>query len=154
MWTVCISDHCVLRVTDVCELGQEISGDGQCRPCPRGSYQESRNHPVCLPCPYGWTTPTAGAMSLQDCSVGQWTIALRFYGDYMQWNHWKTVLRWGFCRYTVNKDHATEDLELSKPPSLKPGVDQNIALHASPAARIIFSHLVHSALFVHNPLQM
>ena len=73
-----VSDCFALHVTDVCELGQEISGDGNCRPCPRGSYQESRDLPVCLPCPYGWTTSTEGAMSLQNCNVGQSAPSLNF----------------------------------------------------------------------------
>ena len=73
-----VSDCFALHVTDVCELGQEISSDGNCRPCPRGSYQESRDLPVCLPCPYGWTTPSVGAVSLQSCNVGQSTASLNF----------------------------------------------------------------------------
>ncbi len=38
----------VLHVTDVCELGQEINGDGNCQPYPRGLYPESRDLPVFL----------------------------------------------------------------------------------------------------------
>ncbi|WAQ96460.1 FBP1-like protein [Mya arenaria] len=48
-------------------LGFELSLDGNCVPCSLGTYKSERSEVSCQPCPYGYTTLTTGASSVNKC---------------------------------------------------------------------------------------
>ncbi|KAL4240085.1 Coagulation factor 5/8 C-terminal domain [Mactra antiquata] len=50
-------------------LGMEMSIDGNCIPCEKGTYKSNRLEVRCQPCSYGYTTVSTGAQSLDQCVV-------------------------------------------------------------------------------------
>lgn len=44
----------VVFAQDTCDQGTFRNGEGNCMPCPAGTYQRERNATSCKPCPRGW----------------------------------------------------------------------------------------------------
>lgn len=43
--------------------------EGECEPCPRGTYRTQGIEPACQQCPAGRTTKQSGASSIEECSL-------------------------------------------------------------------------------------
>lgn len=43
--------------------------EGECEPCPRGTYRTQGVEPACQQCPAGRTTKQSGASSIEECSL-------------------------------------------------------------------------------------
>ncbi|XP_022825719.1 sushi, von Willebrand factor type A, EGF and pentraxin domain-containing protein 1 isoform X1 [Spodoptera litura] len=54
---------------DDCPSGEQLSSDGGCEPCPRGTWRANGSGAACAPCPPGTTTPQSGASSADQCSL-------------------------------------------------------------------------------------
>ena len=54
-----------------CPAGCQTVNGTVCVPCEAGFYKVSAGRARCLPCPEGTTTPTEGAVSDSQCSVGE-----------------------------------------------------------------------------------
>lgn len=54
---------------DECADGMHLGVDGECEPCPRGTYRTQGVEPACQQCPAGRTTKQSGASSVEDCSL-------------------------------------------------------------------------------------
>lgn len=52
-----------------CFKGEQLSSDGGCEPCPRGTWRATGSGASCAPCPLGTTTPHPGAASPDQCSL-------------------------------------------------------------------------------------
>ena len=54
-----------------CESGSQLSSDGGCDVCPRGTFRTKGdpNHAACVDCPEGMTTEASGAATLADCKL-------------------------------------------------------------------------------------
>ena len=69
--------------TGTCGAGTELSVLGICEPCVLGTYKPGDNQDSCQSCPYGYSTPQVGAISVHQCSVGKylgWNIVQWIYG--------------------------------------------------------------------------
>jgi hypothetical protein len=58
-----------LECRDECSSGQQLSSEGICVPCPRGTFRTQGMHPACVSCPHDTTSQSTGAMSLDDCTL-------------------------------------------------------------------------------------
>ena len=56
---------------DYCASGTELRSNGRCVKCGVGTYRKQGADPVCSQCPAGRTTPTEGAATVTDCSMGK-----------------------------------------------------------------------------------
>lgn len=54
---------------DECGSGMQLALEGQCEPCPRGTYRTQGVEAACQPCPTGRTTPKLGAATVEECSL-------------------------------------------------------------------------------------
>ena len=65
---------------EACGGGEELQADGECRPCEEGTYRRGpEDGPSCVECPYGWTTNSTGATSVNDCTRGKRTpLSIQF----------------------------------------------------------------------------
>ncbi|XP_054265760.1 uncharacterized protein LOC128988471 [Macrosteles quadrilineatus] len=54
---------------DECGSGMQLALEGQCEPCPRGTYRTQGVEAACQPCPAGRTTPKLGAATVEECSL-------------------------------------------------------------------------------------
>ncbi|OXA46315.1 Signal peptide, CUB and EGF-like domain-containing protein 2 [Folsomia candida] len=58
-----------LECRDECSNGQQLSSEGVCVPCPRGTYRTQGIHPACVSCPHERTTQSTGATNVDDCTL-------------------------------------------------------------------------------------
>jgi hypothetical protein len=58
-----------LECRDECPSGQQLSSEGICVPCPRGSFRTQGMHPACISCPHERTTQSTGANAVEDCTL-------------------------------------------------------------------------------------
>lgn len=58
-----------LECRDECSSGQELSSEGICVPCKRGTFRTQGIHPACVNCPLERTTQTTGATAIEDCTL-------------------------------------------------------------------------------------
>lgn len=58
-----------LECRDECSSGQELSSEGICVPCKRGTYRTQGIHPACVSCPIERTTQSTGATAIEDCTL-------------------------------------------------------------------------------------
>lgn len=54
---------------DECGSGMQLALEGQCEPCPRGTFRTQGVEAACQPCPTGRTTPKLGAATVEECSL-------------------------------------------------------------------------------------
>lgn len=54
---------------DECADGMHLGVEGECEPCPRGTYRTQGVEPACQQCPAGRTTKQSGASSIEECSL-------------------------------------------------------------------------------------
>lgn len=54
---------------DECSSGMQIGLEGQCEPCPRGTYRTQGVEAACQNCPNGRTTPKVGSATVEECSL-------------------------------------------------------------------------------------
>ncbi|XP_075226178.1 sushi, von Willebrand factor type A, EGF and pentraxin domain-containing protein uif [Lycorma delicatula] len=54
---------------DECSSGMQLALEGECEPCPRGTYRTQGLEAACQPCPTGRTTPKVGAATVEECSL-------------------------------------------------------------------------------------
>lgn len=57
-----------------CQSGFVKDENDKCEPCPRGYYKDNKEgvFSLCEPCPSDKITPSTGAVSLLQCTVGQY----------------------------------------------------------------------------------
>lgn len=58
-----------LECRDECSSGQELSSEGICVPCKRGTFRTQGIHPACVSCPIERTTQSTGATAIEDCTL-------------------------------------------------------------------------------------
>ncbi|XP_073992974.1 sushi, von Willebrand factor type A, EGF and pentraxin domain-containing protein uif isoform X1 [Rhodnius prolixus] len=54
---------------DECGSGLQLGLEGQCDPCPRGTYRSQGVEAACQSCPAGRTTARTGAATVEECSL-------------------------------------------------------------------------------------
>lgn len=64
--------------------------EGECEPCPRGTYRTQGVEPACQQCPAGRTTKQSGASSIEECSLpvcvpGNKILPIQYYNNVV-WN--------------------------------------------------------------------
>lgn len=47
----------------------QLATEGECEPCPRGTFRTQGVEPTCQICPVGRTTPKTGATTIEECSL-------------------------------------------------------------------------------------
>ena len=52
-----------------CSDGKQLAFDGNCEPCPVGTYRKKGIHLACVKCPNGFTTSRAGTVEGGECNV-------------------------------------------------------------------------------------
>ncbi|ODN06404.1 Fibropellin-1 [Orchesella cincta] len=58
-----------LECRDECSSGHELSSEGICVACRRGTYRTQGIHPACASCPIERTTQSTGATAIEDCTL-------------------------------------------------------------------------------------
>jgi len=58
-----------LECRDECPNGEQLSPDGICVLCPRGTYRTQSLQPACVRCPLERTTEISGATTVDDCTL-------------------------------------------------------------------------------------
>lgn len=61
--------HVLQECRDECGSGMQLALEGQCEPCPRGTFRTQGVEAACQPCPTGRTTPKLGAATVEECSL-------------------------------------------------------------------------------------
>ncbi|XP_050541159.1 sushi, von Willebrand factor type A, EGF and pentraxin domain-containing protein 1 [Daktulosphaira vitifoliae] len=54
---------------DECADGMHLGAEGECEPCPRGTYRTQGVEPACQQCPTGRTTKQSGSSTIEECSL-------------------------------------------------------------------------------------
>ena len=58
-----------LECRDECPNGEQLSPEGLCVPCRRGTFRTQGVHPACVSCPLERTTQSTGSTSVDDCTL-------------------------------------------------------------------------------------
>lgn len=59
----------VQECRDECASGMQLALQGDCEPCPRGTFRTQGVESACQSCPVGRTTPKTGATTVEECSL-------------------------------------------------------------------------------------
>ncbi|XP_052765018.1 uncharacterized protein LOC128206514 isoform X2 [Mya arenaria] len=59
----------ITQCSSQCQSGEQLSGPNNCTKCPIGTYRNSSESRVCVPCPTGFVTATIGAPSADYCTI-------------------------------------------------------------------------------------
>ena len=68
----CLSD--VFMSLDDCSSGTELRSNGSCVPCKVGTYRKQGVQAVCVRCLPEVTTPSTGAETIAECTLGERVI--------------------------------------------------------------------------------
>lgn len=61
----------LFNISDACPSGQELSVEGLCIHCPKGTYRKAEETKLCVACPVENTTLLTGSTSKEECNLSK-----------------------------------------------------------------------------------